>query len=353
MEGNFEDIIKKEFDREDEEIRRSIAEREDVDAEFAALQADDSMKQEFRQMLSERSSAASEDEELLAQMSEEGREAYRLGLELLKKREHRDRNRAAGAGNPKNPECSGIAISEDHSVEIAEDFTGEVVDKVRMMITEDTPLATAEDEFEEASKDRLGKKVIRFFVKKPYVAVVMVAVLTMGLGITSFGGKKYVMDIINEMLPGKEQTTLDSKDEEREYSDRENDEIYAKTDKELGIDAVRTVYLPEAYELEDVDIDSEADWAYISYTDEKEGWLHYFMYVNQADQSVSVYHDDEMLSQEQIILSDTLIDITKYKNADDSVYYEATFIYENVNYRLTSNTEKKEFEKIVKNLFFY
>lgn len=353
MEGNFEDIIKKEFDKEDEEIRRSIAEREDVDAEFAALQADDSMKQEFRQMLSERSSAASEDEELLAQMSEEGREAYRLGLELLKKREHRDRNRVASAGNPKNPECSGTAISKDHSVEIAEDFTGEVVDKVRMMITEDAPLAIAENEFEEASEERLGKKVIRFFVKKPYVAVVMVVVLTMGVGMTSFGGKKYVMDIINEMFPGKEQTTLNSKDEEREYSDRKPDEVYAQVNQELGINMVEFFYLPKDYNLAEVDIDSNADRAYISYTDDKEGWIQYFMYVNQADQSVSVYHDDEMVKEEQIILSDTLINIIKYKNTDDSVYYEATFIYENVNYRLTANVEESEFKKIVKNLFFY
>lgn len=322
MEDNFGDILKKEFDKEDKEIRRKIAEREDVDAGFAALQADESMKQEFRQMLSERSGAGSEDGKLLAQMSEEGREAYHLGLELLKKRAHREQNHAAEAGNPEGSETTA---SEDPSVETAEGFTGEAV----------------------------NKRVMRFPVKKPYVAAVLVVVFTLGLGITSFSGKTYVMDLINHMLQGKGQTTLNSKEEARQYSDRKLDEVYTQVNQELGINMVELFYLPKDFNFKEVDIDSDADRAYLSYTDDKEGWIQYFMYANQADQSVSVYHDDEMLSQEQMILSDTLIDITKYKNAEDRVYYEAVFVYKGVNYRLTSNTGWAEFKKIVKNLFFY
>lgn len=328
MKEKIEDILTKGYDAEAEEISREVVAREAADLEFAALKADDSMKQEFLRKLRARENASvemseelvpeilsdfGEDEKILAQMSKEGQEAYRLGREIMEKR--------AAQENEGEPDMENTG-----------DNTG-------------NPGG--------ASTDSSSGKVVRFRRKRVYLLVALVAILVMAFGMTSIGGKNYVMDMVNEILAGKEQTTLDSKEEDRKYSERENDEVYAQIDDELGIDVVAFQYLPESYKLEEVEIDKEADRAYISYGSGANKWIRYYIFPNQTDQSISVYRDDELLNEEELIILDTIIDIRKYKTPDKITYYEAHFIYNNVNYQLSTNIKHEEFEKILKNLFFY
>lgn len=399
MEGNFEDILKKEYDMEAEEIRRSIAKREDADAEFAALEADDSMKQEFVQMLRAENAAAQalhaedaasqalhsedsaaqvlheaavvlegdiapEDARLLAQMSEEAREAYRLGRKLLEKRARGDydcemaeesciisleRDSVSASAN------KNVATSEDDSAVSTGDYYTAVPDDeyVGAKESDHASAGGAENAEPSAADGDTTKKVVRFRRKRVYLIIALVAVLVMGFGMTSFGGKNYVMEMIDKIMPGKDQTMMNSKEEERKYSDRKDNEAYAQINEELGTDVVELLYLPKGYYLEEIDIDSDADRSCMSYTDGRNIWLQYYMYVNQSDQSIAVYHDDKVLNEEQIAISETLIDITEYQDTDSNVYYEAVFTYDDVNYRLIGNIGQVEFKKIVKNLFFY
>lgn len=328
MKEKIEDILTKGYDAEAEEISREVVAREAADPEFAALKADDSMKQEFLRKLRARENASvemseelvpeipsdfGEDEKILAQMSKEGQEAYRLGREIMEKR--------AAQESAKEPD-----------MERTGDDTGNTGG---------------------ASTDSSSGKVVRFRRKRVYLLVALVAILVMAFGMTSIGGKNYVMDMVNEILAGKEQMTLDSKEEDRKYSERENDEVYAQIDEKLGIDTVALGYLPQHYELETADIDAESDMAYISYSDGKDGWIQYYIFSNQNDQSFSIYHDENMLKEEEIIISEIPIKILEYQDPDTGRYFEAQYVYNNVNYSLWANMKYVEFEKILNNLFFY
>jgi hypothetical protein len=188
--------------------------------------------------------------------------------------------------------------------------------------------------------------------RRAYVAVALAAMLVLAFGLTSFGGRTYVMDMINQVKNGISRVAMNSKESDREYSQSDIENTYTEVNRELGIDMVRPDYLPAGYMFKESDINKEGQFAFLSYSDTEKGWIHYFIYANHRDQSISIYQDDECLETEEYIISDVSIRISKYKNPENVIYYYARFSYDNVNYDLSSNLKYSEFEKILKNLFF-
>lgn len=299
MKENLEDILKQEFNIEAEEIDCELTKQEAEEPEFSNVHVTDSMKQDFLSRLhaSETVTDDMDDEALLAQMSDEAREAYRLGKELLERRRR--------------------------------------------------------EEEEKAEKEKeTAECPVRTRKKRPYFAAAVVAVIVLGTSVTSYGGRTYIMDMVNQVINGINHTAMDSKEKNRSYSESEIEDTYLAVNEKLGINVVMPVYLPSGYKIEETDINAEAQYAYISYLREGGKWIRYYMYGNYADQSVSIYRDDKLLSQNEYFVSDVSIKIVSYCNPENTVYYVLNFTYQNVNYEMISNENYGEIKKIMKNLFF-
>ena len=80
----------------------------------------------------------------------------------------------------------------------------------------------------------------------------------------------------------------------------------------------------------------------------------YTMYMNNADSSFGEKKTDELVD-EFLIISDNGVEIKvkEYEEKDKKVRrYEAEFEYAGAQYEIKGVVEKKEFEKILKNLYF-
>jgi hypothetical protein len=337
MKDNLVDIPEQKLDSEAEEILRDLAEAEASDPELASLEVSEEMEKDFHERLHalmQKRERAQEDELLLAQMSEEGREAYQLGKEMMaqKLRDEESKEIENFSSDAENSGTDAGSVEVVESVEATEDIAPVV-------------------EIKSAGKHprrRMGRRS-----RRVYAVVALAAMLVLAFGLTSFGGRTYVMDRINRVLNGgSNYIAMDTEEGERQYSEMDMEEVYLKISKELGIEMVVPDYLPKGYAIEEIDINKEGQFAYLSYADKDTGWIHYFMYTNHRDQSISIYQDDECIETEESIISDVSIQISKYKNPENIIYYYARFSYNNVNYELSSNIKYSEFEKILKNLFF-
>jgi hypothetical protein len=335
MKDNLVDIPEQELDSEAEEILRDLAEAEASDPELASLEVSEEMEKDFHERLHalmQKRERAQEDELLLAQMSEEGREAYQLGKEMMaqKLRDEESKTENSRSAAEKSATDAGL-VQAVESVEATEDIAPVV-------------------EIESAGKQPRRRRGRRS--RRVYVAVALAAMLVLAFGLTSVAGRTYVMDVINQVKNGMNIVAMDSEEGDREYSQSEIENIYADVNRELGIDMVKPDYLPDEYVLKESDINKDGQFAFLSYSDRENGWIHYFVYANHRDQSISIYQDDEYLETEEYIISDVSIQISKYKNPENVIYYYARFSYDDVNYDLSSNMKFSEFKKILKNLFF-
>ena len=83
--------------------------------------------------------------------------------------------------------------------------------------------------------------------------------------------------------------------------------------------------------------------------------IRYSMYMNDSDSSHGQIEPDQLTDEYQIKgENDISIDIKEYRvSNNDQKRYVAEFEYKDAQYQLIGSMEKEEFNKIIKNLFFY
>ena len=110
---------------------------------------------------------------------------------------------------------------------------------------------------------------------------------------------------------------------------------------------------PETMEIEKYELNTDLQKAMLLYK-YKGQTVKYTMYMNNADSSFGEKKTDELVD-EFLIISDNGVEIKvkEYEEKDKKVRrYEAEFEYAGAQYEIKGVVEKKEFEKILKNLYF-
>lgn len=200
-----------------------------------------------------------------------------------------------------------------------------------------------------------GGKILYRRKKKKYLFISLVAVLVIifGVGVTSVGSKSYWKVLWERATGGEPMKVLNVEDmESRNTEDVDEMAAYGEIEEKLHVTPIKLAYKPVDMELEAYSVDEKmliARFRYI-YQDEI---IRYTIYINDNDSSWGQNQEDIKTNEFTIRIDDIEINIEEFE-IDDGINsrYEANFEYQGVHYQLKGIIEKKEFEKILNNLYF-
>lgn len=303
----FSEKMKEEMEKDARQIEDAIR----ADAEISNMKASAELKDKVQKRIAEYHR-----EELLARLSEEDREALRLGQELQKKR------------------ADGVSDAE-HSVEISDE------------------IGISSEEVKQAAgrtgSSRRGRKILWKRVAVLAAAIVVV----LAIGITSVGGPKRLIEEMKQTVGGREMTRINSDDGEVKSSgEKEEEKAYQQIKDELGFDPVKVIWKPKGMSFDRVEIDPDIPLAHFIY--ELDGQtITYVVDALYIDNSWGLDVEDELLEEYECPLEKATASVQAYKvGAAESVRYVAQFDYRDVHYTLIGVMEKEEMENILENLHF-
>lgn len=183
------------------------------------------------------------------------------------------------------------------------------------------------------------------------LAAVMVFVL--GLGITSVGGPKRVMEVMQQMVGGREMTQIESdNDETLKSGESEEEKAYQQIKDELGIDPVRLFTNIEGMQFVGAEIDEMLQTANLLF-DMKGNVVSYIISLSYADGSFGSDIEDQLIDTYPYKTDRFTVEVKEYLiEESNETEFSAEFDYQEVHYQLTGIMEKAELEEILKNLHF-
>lgn len=210
----------------------------------------------------------------------------------------------------------------------------------------------------ESGVENDSAKVVKYSKKRKkriYLLVAAVAVLVLAAGMTSIGGAPFVTGIMKKIIGDREMVQIDSEregEDDRIISEREESTAWQEIEEKLGIEPVKLRFIPEGMQLVDYDISKDLEDACLIY--EYDGKiLEYQLWANSRDKAIGYDVEDNLESEEIIVVSGVDIYVKEYKIARSEMKeYTAQFKYGNSYYVLNSGLEKEIFIKIVENLDF-
>lgn len=190
---------------------------------------------------------------------------------------------------------------------------------------------------------------------KVYLVIAAAATLILAMGLTSFGGPPFILDMMDDVLGEREVTKMDS---EREGKNANTDEIseealfYQAVKETFGVKAVKMLYMPAHTKFVIGDIDEIGSQACMIYQCEDEV-IEYQIVANYQTRSYGYDVEDELVNEKELEVSGVMIAVKEYKLPDGTHQLVAKFEYEENAYILNSTISIDEFEKVLKNLNFF
>ena len=206
-----------------------------------------------------------------------------------------------------------------------------------------------------AEEKKKARKRFHFPRKKRAVFVVAATmVLVLGIGMTSLGGRPYWLKVADLVLGNENTVKVNTEGEDRlETTKVDEKEAYEQIKEELGIEPVQLQYMPAGMEFYDSVIEKGLGTAKIYYL-YKEQVIQYEMYLQNADNAYSVAQEDKSKLDYKIANGDMQITVKELEITEgNKSEFLAMFQDRKIMYRLIGIMEKEEFEKILKNLYFF
>lgn len=208
---------------------------------------------------------------------------------------------------------------------------------------------------EEQELIRLGKLYKKKRARNKYIILIAAVVCALGIGTISFGDGKKVFTEIKRALGDREQTVVNSGDEDR-HIDRgvlSEENAYEEINEKFGFVPVRMLYLPKGMEFVESIIEDELQNIRIYY-EETNSMICYTIWPNYRDTSLGMDLEDEVINEYSKEVQGVDIFIKEHKIEDSKdTRWRAEFIYNDVQYYLMlSGVSQQEVEKIIENLYF-
>lgn len=188
---------------------------------------------------------------------------------------------------------------------------------------------------------------------KWFVVLAAALVLTLGLGMNAFGSRERFAEFMRRAIGEREVTQVDSSDENKVIEEADEEEAYELIKRELGIEPVRIVWRPQEMKFQNMEYDEAlliAELTY-SYNDEK---IVYVISASYGDASWSFEAEDRVTDEYTKDREKCSIDVTERETPDKKIKrYFAKFKYQGIEYYMTGTMERAEFDKILDNLYFY
>lgn len=186
----------------------------------------------------------------------------------------------------------------------------------------------------------------------------IVIAVTSGFTIASVGGPKQALKIAREMFGERTRITVNgiTEGERNESGMNEMDaeeQAYQQVKDELGFDPVRLGYLPEGMVFEDIAIDKNSQEVYMHYYKEKED-LTFIMQKRYIAGKTAIDIEDQMVSQQYISIEKGNVLLTEYQIKDiNSKTISAEFEYNQTWYCIYGQIGNDEMKKVINNLVFF
>lgn len=249
-------------------------------------------------------------------LSEEDREALRLGRELLKKKED---------------EPKLFEVNTEYHKHLNSD--------------------------EKEAKKNKGRKTSVFRMprgRRFIIAFAAVLVLVVGTSVTSVGSKSYLKELFSSLLGGQTTKTINVKDMETQNTeDGEEITAYREVSEKLGSPIVRIGYKPKGMYLDKIQIDEGQRQAKIFYNYNDEV-IRFFIYLNTADSSLNQKEADILIDEFNVENKYQKISIEEYQVENkDKKRYIASFEYKGVHYQIKGIMKKEEISEILEKLVYF
>lgn len=184
-------------------------------------------------------------------------------------------------------------------------------------------------------------------------ALAAVMVFVLGLGITSVGGPKRVMEVMQQMVGGREVTKINSDNDKVVSSEGlAEEDAYQEIKDKLGIDPVRLLTNEEELQFVGMEIDEMLQTANLLF-DMKGNVVSYIISLSYADGSFGSDIEDQLIDTYPYKTDRFTVEVREYLISEtNETEFSAEFDYQEVHYQLTGIMEKAELEEILKNLHF-
>lgn len=295
---SIENLSEEELKQEADSVREMIEQTPELQ--------DVKVPEEVHQRLAERIRKYEEEEKALEGLSERDKEALRLGREIQRKNE------------------------------------------------ENKMLAASQNVEDDASENRMGSPKIYYRPKKKKVLFMLAAVLVvvLGMGLTSVGRKNIIVDVLQKTFGSGDKTYINT-EEIKETQGSVEQEAYDKIEEALGTKVVRIIDKPINTKFLEMQLDQDLQEATLYYS-LNTAIFSYRIMTRYTESSSGINVSDILLREYSLSISETNILISEYRIQETGeLEYTAKFIYKNTQYFLQGVMEQEEFEKIIKNLFFF
>ena len=202
---------------------------------------------------------------------------------------------------------------------------------------------------EEKKKAKKARKRFHFPRKKRAVFVVAATmVLVLGIGMTSLGGRPYWLKVADLVLGNENTVKVNTEGEDRiETTKVDEKEAYEQIKEELGIEPVQLQYMPAEMEFDRCVIEKELGTAKLLYL-YQEQILEYEICYQYSDVARSISTEDNLLQSYKKEKDGVEISIREFQvESIEQSMYSVTFERQNVLYRLRGIINREEMEKIV------
>lgn len=248
--------------------------------------------------------------------------------------------------------------TEKEAAKIEKEIAGNPrLDQIQVSDEMEKRLAKQIEDYEK--KHGHGRKVEyrrkSIFRKRALVAAAVLMVALVATSVTAMGNKSYLKEIIEKITGDNEQASVINVEdmETQDINNADENQIYKKLQKELGVQIVRLQYKPKGMRLQRYTFDEKQKKAQLFYEYEGE-IISYSIYVNNEDSSLGQKETDEIIDQFIIENNKKEIMASEYRVKNYKLTgLAAEFEDYGIHYQLRGTMEKAEFEKILKNLKFF
>ena len=184
------------------------------------------------------------------------------------------------------------------------------------------------------------------------VALAAVLILVMAVGMTSFGGPERMLQFVKSSVGGRQVSKVNSSDKNKIIEEEDEEKAYDKIGEEFGIEPVRIIWRLKGMEFIKMELDTDIQVAELDYIRDREK-MEFIISASYGKVSLGADNEDEIIDHYYIKENVPIEVTEYKTPETDTNRYKAEFKYNNLYYCLTGTMTKEEMENILKNLYFF
>ena len=185
------------------------------------------------------------------------------------------------------------------------------------------------------------------------VALAAVLVLVMAIGMTSFGGPERMLQFVKSSVGGRQVSKVNSSDKNKIIEEEDEEKAYEIVDEKFGVETVQLVWRPEQMKFKKMELDPDIQVAELDYIYNNKK-IEFIISASYGEVSWGYDNEDKIIAQYSLgQIKEADIKVTGYETPEtERNRYVAEFEYKKVHYCLSGEMKREEMDKILENLYF-